>query len=65
MDIIKIERMRKRCCRKVESTGTGHYDGDKHRCAKPALYQIDGLNYCSLHAGQVAVHHLIENPDGS
>jgi len=46
-------------CEKIAGTGEGWYDGDPHRCAKYARYYIDGHKYCYLHAGDLALKHLM------
>lgn len=53
------ERQKLRCSRIVESTGTGYFEGSKHRCGKNARHKFDGVNLCGLHAGEAALQLLI------
>ncbi len=57
--INKITDNDHRCCRKVESSGTGKFHKQTSRCAKTAKFEMDGFNCCSLHAGQIALQCLL------
>jgi hypothetical protein len=49
-----------RCCRIVKSTGTHYFDGNKHRCGRMARFKVDGIAYCTQHAGEAALRYVIE-----
>ena len=49
-------RRAKRCAHKVDRW----HDGDLHRCANYAIYEVDGVDLCATHAGRVAISHLIK-----
>jgi hypothetical protein len=40
-----------RCCMKTQSCGTMYFDTGKNRCARFAMFNVDGLNFCRQHAG--------------
>ena len=65
IELIPHEKTHKadRCQLKVNSTGTGWYDGDKNRCSKQARYRIDGLNFCKQHAGQYLLDKALKEQD--
>ena len=50
----------KRCAMIVESGGTGYWNGNKNRCARNAFFKIDEICYCSQHAGQIALVHVMK-----
>lgn len=49
-----------RCCRVVKSTGTTYFDGQKNRCGRMARFKIDGIAFCTQHAGEVSLRHLLD-----
>ena len=53
-------RVKKRCTKTVTSTGTYHFDGNKYQCGRFAQFTIDRKYYCTQHAGQEALQHLIK-----
>ena len=56
-----IERKRSdRCCRKVKSTGTSYFDGNKHQCGRLARFNVDGVNLCAQHAGEASLYYLLK-----
>lgn len=50
-----------RCCRRVRSTGTTYFKGDNTRCGRMARFKINGIALCTQHAGEYALHHLLQN----
>jgi len=52
-----------RCCHTVESTGTHFFDGNKHRCARMARFEVDGKMYCTQHAGQKALQFMLNQEE--
>lgn len=58
-------RIRQRCCKVVESTGTAFFDGNKYQCARHARFKIDGIKLCGQHAGEMALKiMLVEQAKG-
>lgn len=53
-----------RCCRKVQSTGTAHFHGQKNRCARLATFKLNGVALCTQHAGEMSLKHLINLQTG-
>lgn len=53
----------KRCSRKVESTGTGHFNVQKFRCSRVAKFNVDGVPLCAQHAGEAALWHMLKNSE--
>ncbi len=50
-------RTRRKCCRLNKSQGS--FRRDSNRCQRAARYDIDGLGYCTQHAGEAALNHLL------
>ena len=59
--IIESRLKNKRCCKKVDSSGTGMWMEKPKQCCKHAKINIDGLLFCSMHAGQLALNEVIAN----
>lgn len=48
-----------RCSRLVKSCGTGFFGKNQERCRRFATYEMDGVEFCTQHAGEMALRHLI------
>lgn len=60
MIVEKIVPLTKRCSRKTRSSGTGTFNERKGRCAHWALYSVDKIPLCGIHAGEAALKHLLQ-----
>lgn len=49
-----------RCTKEVKSTGTGYFNNDKEHCSRVARFNIDGVELCTQHAGDLALKYLIK-----
>lgn len=49
----------KRCSMKVRSCGTNYFNKDIGRCGRLAKFAIDGVGFCTQHAGAVALNYVI------
>lgn len=50
-----------RCQRRtLDSSGTGEFNDSREQCGKYAVFMVDGIYLCSLHAGEKALHYLMK-----
>lgn len=52
-----------RCTKRVRSTGTDFYGRDPHKCARAARFKVNGRKYCTQHAGELALKHLLKEQE--
>lgn len=53
----------KRCSRIVKSCGTRFSGKKKSRCGRFATFEIDGIEFCTQHAGEMALKYLLNKED--
>jgi len=61
LELPKPERRwrEQRCARITQSTGTAHFEGKKNQCGRMARFKLEGIPFCTQHAGEMALKHLI------
>lgn len=47
------------CQRQVFHSGDGSTPRPRSRCQRFAKYDIDGIKYCHLHAGETALNYML------
>lgn len=50
-----------RCSRVVWSSGNGVSGKRSEKCRRYATYKIDGIKFCTQHAGEASLRYLLTN----